>query len=188
MQTDWLSERARSLYEWLVQIEGATALWVALTPLFGLISIFSGQRMEPAEFVLTAAGQAAVLPVVALFLGMGLGFTSGLADRLTDRVTEELGSWIPLQELRQALRPMIAWGVWGILGLGAWLVDRIDIAPPSIKCFTFRQLLGRTEDINISAHALNYAVECNLLRKIGGRYVFVHHLLLEHFAALPVDT
>ena len=72
--------------------------------------------------------------------------------------------------------------------LGARLVDLLDIAPAFIKCFTFRRLLGRTEDIVISSHTLNHAVECNLLRRMGGGYVFIHHQLLEHFAALPVDT
>ena len=39
---------------------------------------------------------------------------------------------------------------------------------------------------------LNYAAERIFLRKVGGGYIFIHHLLLEHFARLargqkPVD-
>ncbi|HVE97115.1 MAG TPA: NACHT domain-containing protein [Pseudonocardiaceae bacterium] len=36
-------------------------------------------------------------------------------------------------------------------------------------------------------HFLDYAVECLFLRSIGGGYIFVHRLLLEHFAALELD-
>ncbi len=31
---------------------------------------------------------------------------------------------------------------------------------------------------------LDYAVECILLRKVGGGYIFIHRLLLEYFAEL----
>ncbi|MGH8904701.1 MAG: hypothetical protein ACRDYA_24225 [Egibacteraceae bacterium] len=36
-------------------------------------------------------------------------------------------------------------------------------------------------------HFLEYATERLFLRRIGGGYIFVHRLLLEHFASLPVD-
>ena len=29
---------------------------------------------------------------------------------------------------------------------------------------------------------LDYAAECILLRKVGGRYIFIHRLLLDHLA------
>ena len=35
---------------------------------------------------------------------------------------------------------------------------------------------------------LNYACECVFLRRIGGGYVFVHRMLLEHFASQPILT
>ena len=34
---------------------------------------------------------------------------------------------------------------------------------------------------------LNYASERVFLQKVGGGYIFIHRLLLEHFAAMDVD-
>ena len=36
------------------------------------------------------------------------------------------------------------------------------------------------------ARFLDYAVEHLLLQKIGGGYMFIHRLMLEHFAAKPL--
>jgi hypothetical protein len=34
---------------------------------------------------------------------------------------------------------------------------------------------------------LNYATDCIFLRKVGGGYIFVHRMLLEHFAQIKLD-
>ena len=34
---------------------------------------------------------------------------------------------------------------------------------------------------------LDYAVKLVFLRKVGGGYIFIHRLLLEHFAAMKTD-
>ncbi len=34
------------------------------------------------------------------------------------------------------------------------------------------------------AHFLDYATKLVFLRKVGGGYIFIHRLLLEHFAAM----
>lgn len=36
------------------------------------------------------------------------------------------------------------------------------------------------------AHFLDYAVDRVFLQKVGGGYIFIHRLLMEHFAAMPV--
>jgi hypothetical protein len=38
------------------------------------------------------------------------------------------------------------------------------------------------------ARFLDYAAKRVLLRKVGGGYIFVHRLLLEHFAALDPES
>uniref|UniRef100_A0ACD5GT57 Uncharacterized protein n=1 Tax=Desertifilum tharense IPPAS B-1220 TaxID=1781255 RepID=A0ACD5GT57_9CYAN len=35
---------------------------------------------------------------------------------------------------------------------------------------------------------LDYATERIFLQKVGGGYIFVHRLLLEHFAQMPLET
>ena len=34
---------------------------------------------------------------------------------------------------------------------------------------------------------LDYAVDRIFLQKVGGGYIFIHRLLMEHFAAMPVE-
>ena len=36
-------------------------------------------------------------------------------------------------------------------------------------------------------HFLDYAAERNLLRKVGGGYMFVHALLLDYFTTLKIS-
>ena len=38
------------------------------------------------------------------------------------------------------------------------------------------------------AHFLDYAAKLNFLQKVGGGYIFIHRLLLEHFAAMPLQS
>jgi hypothetical protein len=37
------------------------------------------------------------------------------------------------------------------------------------------------------AHFLDYAADRLFLQKVGGGYIFVHRMLLEHFAAMPLE-
>jgi predicted lipid-binding transport protein (Tim44 family) len=37
------------------------------------------------------------------------------------------------------------------------------------------------------AHFLDYATERLFLQKVGGGYIFVHRMLLEHFAEMPLE-
>jgi len=37
------------------------------------------------------------------------------------------------------------------------------------------------------ARFLDYAAERLFLQKVGGGYIFVHRMLLEHFAAMPLE-
>lgn len=54
---------------------------------------------------------------------------------------------------------------------------------------TLRFVLWRTNAIPLRyARFLDYAAERIFLRKVGGGYIFVHHRLLEYFAALEHDT
>jgi hypothetical protein len=57
-----------------------------------------------------------------------------------------------------------------------------------IKHFTLRFVLWQNGYIPWNyAHFLDYATERIFLQKVGGGYVFIHRLLLEHFAAMSFD-
>lgn len=62
---------------------------------------------------------------------------------------------------------------------------------PGIAClqhFTLRTVLFWSGAIPWNyARFLDYATERCFLQKVGGGYIFVHRLLLEHFAALEPE-
>ena len=37
------------------------------------------------------------------------------------------------------------------------------------------------------AHFLNYTTDCLFMQKVGGGYIFVHRMLMEHFAQMKLD-
>jgi serine/threonine protein kinase/DNA polymerase III delta prime subunit len=54
-----------------------------------------------------------------------------------------------------------------------------------IKHVIMRLILARSRDLPLNmARFLDYASDTILLRKVGGGYVFIHRMLLEHFAAM----
>jgi hypothetical protein len=58
-----------------------------------------------------------------------------------------------------------------------------------LRHWTLRLLLWRAGSISWNyPHFLDYAAERVLLRKIGGGYIFIHRILLEHFASLSNTT
>lgn len=60
---------------------------------------------------------------------------------------------------------------------------------PMVNTFILRLILDRTKTFPIHySHFLDYATERILLRKVGSNYIFIHQLLLEHFATLYDTT
>lgn len=56
---------------------------------------------------------------------------------------------------------------------------------PCIRHLTLRLLLHRNNDIPWNyASFLNYATERGFMQKVGGGYIFIHRMLLEHFAGM----
>lgn len=56
-----------------------------------------------------------------------------------------------------------------------------------IQHFILRIFLYRQNFIPWNyAQFLDYAYECNFLQKVGGGYIFIHRMLMEHFA--KIDT
>jgi DNA polymerase III delta prime subunit len=113
-------------------------------------------------------------------------------------------SWlilVPIYLLNSQLISNIYWGL--IRGLGDWVTSTpIDLVTPAlrwglllglifgggtacIRHFTLRFILHRQDFIPWNyAHFLNYASELVFLQKVGGGYIFIHRMLLEHFAQI----
>jgi len=107
---------------------------------------------------------------VELVVGLGVGLLFGLLFRL-------LGT--PVRELAIGLNVGLNVGLLsGLVGLdygGAFCIQH----------FTLRLILCRQGHIPWNyARFLDKAVEHLFLQRVGGGYIFIHRLLLEHFAAM----
>ncbi len=153
-------------------------------------------------FVL-AIGLVLVL-VVGLACRMVLGLACRLALVLTRRGADGSDTEVemptepnqgPQPSLQKFIRIVLAGGLVLVLVVGLALALVIGLicrlarelfggGEAVVKHFTLRFVLWRSGDLPRNyAHFLDYAAELILLRKVGGGYIFVHHLLLEHFAA-----
>jgi len=58
-----------------------------------------------------------------------------------------------------------------------------------IQHLSLRILLWRRGHIPLAyAHFLDYAIERIFLRKVGGGYIFIHRMLMEHFAEMEFEA
>ena len=95
--------------------------------------------------------------------GLGAGFIFGM-----------------LYGLNAGLATALMFGLSG--GLGGGLVSSSEIV---VKHYLLRLALWLKGDIPRDyARFLDYAAALIFLRKVGGGYIFVHRLVLEHFAGL----
>ena len=75
-----------------------------------------------------------------------------------------------------------------LFGLASALLGGQGSGITCIKHFTLRCILRRSGYIPWNyAQFLDYVVERIFLQKVGGGYVFIHRLLLEHFAQMKLD-
>ncbi|MBV9386407.1 MAG: response regulator [Chroococcidiopsidaceae cyanobacterium CP_BM_ER_R8_30] len=73
-------------------------------------------------------------------------------------------------------------------GMGAGLFAKQGSGIVCIKHFTLRFVLWQNGYIPWNyARFLDYATERIFLQKVGGGYVFIHRLLLEHFSAMSLE-
>jgi DNA polymerase III delta prime subunit len=129
-------------------------------PVFGLVVGLEGAEME----MRTAPGQGTLQSTKNTIITMSIfGLVGGLLGRLFGGLTAGL-----------------------LFGLLAGLCSGLQYGGQAvINHYTLRFVLccdGHTPWSYV--HFLDYAAELILLRKVGGGYIFVHRLLMEHFAAL----
>ncbi|NEP02666.1 MAG: NACHT domain-containing protein [Symploca sp. SIO2E9] len=123
------------------------------------------------------------------------GLTSGGIEKNT----------MPNQGIRQSAQNAMVFILIGVLSLGilAPLVGLSIVfgavpgllfglaSPAGIACiqhFTLRLVLYLSRSITWNyARFLDYATERIFLQKVGGGYIFIHRLLLEHFSSMPLN-
>ncbi|MBV8887812.1 MAG: response regulator [Chroococcidiopsidaceae cyanobacterium CP_BM_RX_35] len=123
----------------------------------------------------TAAINAAI--IVVLFSGLLLGV---------------LGVWFPKLAVGTIAEPVkgVLYGLANglIFGLIGGLFAKQGSGIVCIKHFMLRFVLWQNGYIPWNyAHFLDYSAERIFLQKVGGGYIFIHRLLLEHFAAMGLD-
>jgi hypothetical protein len=115
----------------------------------------------------------------ALSVGLASGLVVGLVGRL--RVGPVFG-------LDFELRLGLDIGLIGGLGFGLFvgLVVGLFYGGATVLLhYTLRWLLYRNSLLPLQLVAfLNYCAERIFLRRVGGGYIFVHRLLMEHFVSL----
>ncbi|SFM53998.1 DUF4062 domain-containing protein [Nitrosomonas communis] len=80
-----------------------------------------------------------------------------------------------------------SWFFTMIMGglIGGWM----NGGAAFIQHFTLRFLLWRRGNMPLRyAEFLNYASDRLFLQKVGGGYIFIHRMLLEHFAQMPLSN
>lgn len=113
-------------------------------------------------------------PMIGLLFGLLLGPVSSL-------LAEEMGIKTALNLDMQRLLQFGLWlGALSGLACGVWLGGSAVI-----HHYTLRFIIYHSGHIPRNyEHFLEYATERLFLRRVGGSYVFVHRLLMEHFAAM----
>jgi len=163
----------------VLSVFGIVALvtWL-LTTLFGG---WSGGMLD--ERKLTAPNQGIRRSV---FYGLLFGVLSWLVYGGITWLVRFLASFTPLT---QFILPDTWLNSWFFYGLpGALVIGQLIGGWACFKHFTLRRQLRKVDAMPRNyARFLDYAAERILLRKAGGGYLFVHRLLLDHFASLEKD-
>ncbi|MBD2186295.1 protein kinase [Planktothrix sp. FACHB-1355] len=142
--------------------------------------------------------------VRGMVFGMNMGLIYGLVRALTSPSIDERIT-IPNQGIRQSLKNAIVFGLLGflVLGIAANLLHWSFFfwgsfglcfgiiaggGEACVKHFMLRFILYCNGYIPWNyARFLDWATERIFLQKVGGGYIFIHRLLLEHFAQMPLE-
>ena len=116
-----------------------------------------------------SAKYAAVFALIGgLTLGLIWGLTSLLASMLITGFAPRLEDWLHY---------------WLVDGLFLGILSSLIPGAACIQHFILRLILWQNRSIPWNyTHFLDYATERIFLQKVGGGYIFIHRLLLEHFA------
>lgn len=119
--------------------------------------------------------------VFGLVGGLLVGLVGGLLVRLVGGPVGELVGG-PVGSLTSGVTSGIFFGLFGGL-----LVGLVNGGIAFLQHSVLRLLLWHSKSAPLRyIYFLDYAARCILLRKIGGGYIFIHHLLLDYFASQEV--
>lgn len=159
----------------------AGLLFGPLLAMFGIIfggfhGVLMDTQMRPNQGMIFSARNALVAGAICILFGWGLGFAYAfVGHRVVPVGWTQLRTGGPLNGLAVGLLFGVLAGLWH----GGFEV---------IKHSILRFLLFRAGHIAWHyARFLDYAAERIFLRKVGGGYIFVHRLLMEHFATLDAS-
>ncbi|NET16651.1 MAG: NACHT domain-containing protein, partial [Okeania sp. SIO1H6] len=162
----------------------------------GLISglLFSLFRQDIINYTIVRGAMA----------GLSLGLTLGIVRGMTGPGIEEVT--IPNQGILLSTKNALIFGLIAaiLMSLSAKLLDWYLIAwgqyglifglavgggEACVKHFILRVILYFNGYIPWNyARFLDYATQLIFLQKVGGGYIFIHRLLLEHFARMPENS
>ncbi len=138
--------------------------------LMGVLIFGLYQQKDPTQSILLTQGSWHAVRNLwggGLIIGLILGLISGLRGGLSTMLTVGL--------------------IFGLIGMlvGKWVSCKGN---PDAQPLTLRNLLSLSDYLPLNyAHFLDYCVDRLFLRKVGGGYIFIHRLLLEHFADLEEE-
>ncbi len=188
----WSLKRAKSA------IYLALICWLISSPIVVFAAVMIGKNDK-------LIGALFLTFIFVLFAGLGVGF---YAPEVEEKKFPNQGIWKSIMYagifglvggFSSALILGVGAGVihgltFGInIGFGSWLVlgTILGLSHGGTTCiqhFSLRIILYHNGYIPWNyAHFLDYCTERLLLQRVGGRYRFIHRLLQEHFAAMPLD-
>lgn len=149
-------------------------------PTFGLIISLSGSTIEkkqpvPNQGIWLSLRNSLLLGLIGL---MVVHVVNGALPTLATLIYRARINYLFIPPNIPILARIVAGIAFGLYGTGE----------VCIKHFTLRLFLyfSNCSPWNC-ARFLNYAAERNFLQKVGGGYIFIHRMLLEHFAKMELE-
>ena len=164
---------------WFLGRGGETAVsggWVLLLALVGFVSQMVAHALEKDEMKMrTTPGQGFDRSAQN---GRLVGIATGVGTAVILTLGWAVANWLNMPLAWQTFLPVMV-GIALYLGTSAGLAygGLAAMQQRQLNRILVQQQLAPTDYI----HFLDYAAERNLLRKVGGGYMFVHLLLLDYF-------
>ena len=164
---------------WFMGRGGETAVsggWVLLLALVGFVSQMVAHALEKDEMKMrTTPGQGFVRSAQN---GRLVGILTGLGTAVTLGLGWLIANWLKMPLTWQTFLPFM-------VGIALYLGVSAGLAYGGLAALQQRRLSRILTQHQLAPadyiHFLDYAAERNLLRKVGGGYMFVHLLLLDYF-------
>ncbi len=181
MQPYWLDNRRHKLIYWLI---GLLPFWLIFGLFIGLSGELIGALIIGLIFGLLQLNQEINNPEIEIEIKTSPN--QGIWESLQGAVIVGLSVGLSvglIVGLNRGFREGLMAGLIGVLLGGLKPGGRV-----CIQHFTLRLILYFNNYIPWNyAHFLNYATDRIFLQKVGGGYIFIHRMLMEHFAQMELE-